>query len=54
MFGLNIMVIGFLQFKYTADSGEVGLAVFCLLIFISFPCLGFFYRVKYYNSEDQS
>ena len=48
------MVIGFLQFKYTVNGGDVALAVITLLIFIALPSIFYFYRVKYYTSEDET
>lgn len=52
LFELNVLVYGFLQFKYTNNTGETALAVISLLVFIALPACGLVYRIKKFNSED--
>jgi len=49
IFGLNVMVCGFLQFRYTANGSDVAVAIISLLIFIFLPAFAFYYRIKRYN-----
>ena len=52
IFGLNVMICGFLQFKYTVNGSDLAVAIISLLIFISLPAVGLFYRLKRYNPKD--
>lgn len=52
LFGLNVMICGFMQFKYPANGGDMAVAVISLMIFISIPIVAFILRVKRYNPED--
>jgi hypothetical protein len=52
LFGLNVMVCGFMQLGYSPNPSDTAVAVISLIIFISLPCLAFYYRLKKYNEED--
>jgi len=53
MFTLNVLVCGFMQFRYTANGSEVALAVIFLLLFLAMAIAIFVYRLKYYSAEDE-
>lgn len=52
LFGLNIMFCGFMQFRYTANSGDLAVAIISLSIFISLPIIAFYYRYKRFDSNN--
>lgn len=52
LFGLNVMVCGFMQFRYTINGGDTAVAILSLIIFISLPICSLILRVKYYDPDD--
>lgn len=53
LFSLNVFVCGFMQFRYTANAGDVVLAVFSLIIFLGLPIALFFHHYRQFDSEDE-
>ena len=49
VFGVNVLVEGFMQFYYPYDGGDVAIAVLSLLLFIGFTIVMFVHRCKFYD-----
>ncbi len=50
MFAINVFVGGFMQFMYTENGGDVGVAIISLLIFIGILVVMFIHHVKTFNT----
>jgi len=53
MFSLNVLVVGFMQFRYTENGGDVALAVVSLLIFLGALAAHFIHRLKKFDPENE-